>query len=117
MTYRSGAAIGVIVLAMTSSALSQSSIVQWSAVANAKEPKCPSGAQITITDGGDTLRYQASTGADATIKLGRDGAGSGEFRSPYSGRMMLEVPAGKGKRRLLLKIVNGTCEWIIEPTS
>lgn len=68
----------------------------------------PGSLRLTIIDGAFQTQFD--------VALTADGSGQSEYAGANGALARLEVPAGIGERILRSTRVDGTCQWIWEPT-
>ncbi len=120
--------------------MAQPEAVGWTGASRAESGDCGSGAIVDVVEqaGVMTLKFRVSEMRDkeVTVELAPDGSAITEFhaheirrtqnlghvvknenRENFGsvGHIILEVPAGRGKRRLLTSEAHGACRWVWDP--
>ena len=111
------AATTFVLISMCSSlALAQPLTAEWSSVAKIANGNCGDGSTASITEKAGSLHLKlvypnGKQYAEFDVALGADGSGKAQFKGNAGADVLLEVPAGKGKRPMKTTEVRGVCQW------
>jgi hypothetical protein len=122
--WRKIAAAAVCILGSQSLA-AQAQEIEWSGTWTLRTGQCPTGIAIAVVERPGLLRYHSDGKVLGSVQpinheatLEADGSGKIAFTTVAFGPMTVEIPAGRGKRALLLSQVQAQpgsipCQWII----
>jgi hypothetical protein len=77
---------------------------------------CRDGNDVTITETPTLLKYESNpaTGRQyQEVPLSSDGSGKLEWKAGTMGTLLMQVPAGRGKRFITLQQTGG-CRWVLQ---
>jgi hypothetical protein len=99
-------------------AAAQSSPTEWSSTEKIIKGNCGEGAIAHVVERAGSMNIEifidGKRAADFEVPLASDGSGKAEFEGA-TGRNIMEVSAGVGKRPMQNARMDGACQWSWSP--
>jgi hypothetical protein len=116
-----GRCCGVVVglfCAYVQLAAAQSAPTEWSSTEKITNGNCGDGAIADVVESAGSMNIKifinGKQAADFNVPLASDGSGNAEFEGA-TGRNIMEVSAGTGKRPMKNARMDGVCQWSWSP--